>query len=72
MTTYDDAYLDTELLELTKDARSPEIRKAWRKLATKGMISALGEYTPVELVALIDYIDELEQKLNDAPNCEEK
>ncbi len=42
-----------------------QTREEWRKLAEEGMHSALGEYTPVdEFNALLDYIDELEETIN--------
>lgn len=67
MYKYNDPYLDNELSGLVKEAKSKETRKRWGKIATsEGMISALGEYTPVEFVALLEYIDELESKLSKA------
>lgn len=66
MYKYNDPYLDNELSGLVEEAKSKETRKRGGKIATSGMISALGEYTPVEFVALLEYIDELESKLSKA------
>ena len=47
-----------------KGARSKDIKEVWRKFACTNIRSALGEYIPVdEFVALLDYIDELEEKV---------
>jgi hypothetical protein len=43
--------------------RTKEGRTFWRELANSGMRSALGEYTPYEFEILLDYIEELEEKI---------
>lgn len=65
MKKYNNPYLDEELEILNQSAKNPKIREEWAELATKhSMISTVGEYVPVEFVALLNYIDELEQELD--------
>lgn len=51
-------------MELKDIPRTKAGRDFWREIGRGGMHSALGEYTPVdEFEILLDYIDELEEKL---------
>lgn len=57
---------EDEAKEKLEGAKNPSTRAEWRRLAGTGMVSAIGEYTPVEFISLIDYIEQLEKELNDA------
>lgn len=46
--------------------------KKYRELAENtAMVSALGEYTPLEFIELLDYIEELEEQLSELQTKEE-
>lgn len=50
-----------------------EKRKEWRQLAENtSMISAIGKYTPEEVIILIDAVDELERQIETAKECIKK
>lgn len=47
------------------DVKSYGDRVKMRSLRGSGMVSGVGEYTPEEFWAALDYIEELEDKLED-------
>jgi len=55
--------MNKTIIENAVHLKTAKGREHLRKISRTGMISALGEYTPLEFVYALDYIEKLEEEI---------